>query len=80
MGSEALVQYVEHLPTQVDEDQGEASHGHPAGTDAGTEPCQDLDEWDAERWTQSAAVPVLQAVRSDPAPQISWQEDQQPIG
>lgn len=49
MGSEALVQDVEHLSAKVDEDQGEGSHGHAAGTDGGTEPCQDLDESDAER-------------------------------
>lgn len=49
MGSEALVQYVEHLPSEVDKNQGEGSHGHPAGTDGGTKPCGDLDGSDAER-------------------------------
>lgn len=35
MGSEALVQYVEHLSAEADEDQGQSPHGHPAGTDGG---------------------------------------------
>lgn len=40
MGPKALIQYVEHLSTKVDENQRESSHGHPARTDGGTDPCK----------------------------------------
>lgn len=40
MGPEALIQYVEHLSTEVDENQRESSHGHPARMDGGTDPCE----------------------------------------